>query len=47
MALFLGGEKNIYQKDDHGDEMGEMDEMSFYKRMKISILFQSTDIKKS
>jgi hypothetical protein len=47
MVLFLGEERNIFRNDDHGEEMGEMEEMYFYKQMKILILFQNIDIRKS
>jgi len=35
MVLFLGEEKNISQKVDHGDEMVENDEMFIYKQLQI------------
>jgi hypothetical protein len=30
MVLFHGEEKNIYQNEDHGDEMVENEEMYFF-----------------
>jgi hypothetical protein len=33
--LFLGGGKNIFQNDDHGEGMLEMGEMFIFKLMKI------------
>jgi hypothetical protein len=47
MGLFLGEEKNIFQNDDLGEGMDEMDEVSFLKQIKTSILFQNLDIKKN
>jgi hypothetical protein len=34
MDLSPGDEKNIFQNDDHGEEIDETDEMFFYKQTK-------------
>ena len=38
MGLCLGGEKSIFQKEVHGGEMVEMEEMCIFKQVNISIL---------
>jgi hypothetical protein len=46
MDLSLGGERNISQNEDHGEEMDEMEGMYIFKPMKILIRFLNTGIKK-